>query len=252
MVPENPYKSSDAASDAASAGSPARVVGKVVAVGAVVLLLIALLLPARRGVREPARRNGCINNLRQIMLALRNYESEHGTLPPAYTVDADGQRLHSWRTLILPYLEERGLFASIDLSKPWDDPVNAEAREARVTTYLCPSSEHAPGLTTYCAVVGPDCVFSGSVPRELSEITDGLGKTMAVIDVNSDRAVHWMSPYDVTSQAVITISPKSNSNHSGLFVAGYLDVHIATLKLDSAPDKRRAMLTIAGGEVISD
>ena len=71
----------------------------------------------------------CANNLKQIALALRNYESVYHALPPAYTVDAEGKPLHSWRTLILPYLEQQALYDKIDLSKPWDDPANKEAYE---------------------------------------------------------------------------------------------------------------------------
>ena len=73
----------------------------------IIALVIALLLPlARNGAGPAARRAQCTNNLKQIALALHNYEQAYKALPPAYTVDAEGRPLHSWRTLILPYLEE--------------------------------------------------------------------------------------------------------------------------------------------------
>src|SRR5204863_3233790 len=75
----------------------------ILGIGAV---LIALLLPPVSRGREGARRSQCKNNLKQIALALRQYEAEYHALPPAYTVDADGKPLHSWRTLILPYLDQ--------------------------------------------------------------------------------------------------------------------------------------------------
>src|SRR5262245_6205217 len=71
----------------------------------IIAVLIAFLLPSIRSGGEAARRAQCTNNLKQIALALYNYEQEHKVLPPAYTVDATGRPLHSWRTLILPYLE---------------------------------------------------------------------------------------------------------------------------------------------------
>ena len=92
-----------------------------------VLITVAMLLPAMRTAGPAARRAQCVNNLKQIALALFNYESAYNALPPAYTVDAEGKPLHSWRTLILPYLEKQSLYDSIDLSKPWNDPANAEA-----------------------------------------------------------------------------------------------------------------------------
>src|SRR5258708_3361414 len=77
---------------------------ELLAVLSIIGLLIGLLLPAPRSARPAARRAQCNNNLKQIALALQNYEQAHKALPPAYTVDAEGRPLHSWRTLILPYL----------------------------------------------------------------------------------------------------------------------------------------------------
>ena len=88
-------------------------------------IMAVLLIPAVSSAREAARRMQCSNNLKQIALALHNYHSAYGTLPPAYTIDVDGNRLHSWRTLILPYMEQDALYQQIDFSKPWDDPANA-------------------------------------------------------------------------------------------------------------------------------
>ena len=62
---------------------------------AILGILIALLLPATRFSRYAARRAQCTNNLKQIALALHNYERMYQALPPAYTVDANGRPLHS-------------------------------------------------------------------------------------------------------------------------------------------------------------
>ena len=64
-----------------------------------------------------------------------NYEQAYNALPPAYTVDANGRPLHSWRTLILPYLEQESLYQTIDLSKPWNDPANARAVETAFPSF---------------------------------------------------------------------------------------------------------------------
>ena len=88
-------------------------------------LLIAFFFPATRCNWPAARRMQCMNNLKQIALALHNYSSDYNALPPAYTVDVDGKPLHSWRTLILPYLEQQALYETIDMTKPWNDPASA-------------------------------------------------------------------------------------------------------------------------------
>ena len=92
----------------------------------IIVVLLVLFLPFTSAVPRPAaRRAQCTNNLKQIGLALHEYVQEYDALPPAFTVDAQGRPLHSWRTLILPFLEQEALYKTIDLSKPWNDPANA-------------------------------------------------------------------------------------------------------------------------------
>ena len=215
------------------------------------LLLIALFLPATRlGTVEGVRRMNCQSNLKQISIGMHNYESVFGTLPPAFTVDAEGNRLHSWRTVLLRYMNFMTIevYEKIDLSKPWDDPANAEARAMVVEEYLCPSAKDEEGLTTFLGIVGPDCVFSGEVPRALDEIADGLGNTIGVIDAPSDRAVHWMSPHDISEDEVLQIDSDSKVNHPGIVNAMFLDWSVKALYLDMDPAELSGMMTIAGGE----
>jgi len=193
-----------------------------------------------------------MNNLKQIALALLTYESTNGTLPPAYTVDAEGNRLHSWRTLLLPYMEQSQLFDTIDLSKTWDDPANSKARETIVEAYVCPSSPEPLGLTNYLAVVGPGFVFSDSGPRKLSEVSDSRSATVMVVDVGTKQAVHWMSPHDASEDILLEYGPKSRMNHPGIMLAACVDGHVRTLSLEIDKGALQAMLTIAGGETIAD
>ena len=62
--------------------------------------------------REPARRANCSGHLSQLALALHNYVSVHGVLPPAHIDDENGRPMHSWRVLILPFIEEQALYVS--------------------------------------------------------------------------------------------------------------------------------------------
>src|SRR3954454_19754130 len=173
---------------------------------AILALLIALLLPAVRSGAGPAvRRAQCVNNLKQIAMALHSYEQEHKALPPACTVDAQGRPLHSWRTLILPYLEQEPLYRTIDLSKPWDDPVNAKAREAALQVFRCPESIGPQSSTTYLAFAGPNgCLLPGR-PRRLAEITDSPGTTLMVIEAGVENAAPWMAPVDSDEALVLSL-----------------------------------------------
>lgn len=116
-----------------------------VLLGFVVLVLaIALFLPAVRYTQPAAYRMQCSNNLKRIALALHTYESVYKSFPPAYTVDAMGKPLHSWRTLLLPYLEFSHLYDAIDFAKPWNDPANATARNTEKAVFRCPTLGRHP------------------------------------------------------------------------------------------------------------
>ena len=88
-------------------------------------ILVALLLPAVQAAREAARRMTCNNNLKQIALAMHNYQTAYKTSPPAYIPDKNGKPMHSWRVLIPPYLEgEDGVYKDYRFKEPWDSPHN--------------------------------------------------------------------------------------------------------------------------------
>ena len=148
--------------------------------------------------RDSARRVQCSNNVAQIGLAIQSYESVHKQLPHAYTVDSKGNRLHCWRTLILPYVGQQALYSRIDLTKPWDDPANAFLQGVDLPMFRCPSSKIAPGMTTYQVIDDPTSAFPGSVGLKLENFTDGLSNTIFVVESNDVDAVHWAEPKNLS------------------------------------------------------
>jgi Protein of unknown function (DUF1559) len=213
-------------------------------------VLIALLMPAQGPYGGPPRRAICKDNMMHIRGALLYYAKVHGALPPAYTTDANGKPLHSWRTLILPYLEEQRLYNLLDLTKPWDDPVNAEVFKLnRVSVYESPWATSSDHRTTYLAVVTPSSCLRPAEPRPLSDVTDGLEQTIVVIEVDVDHAVPWMSPVDADEELVLSIGPKSQMDHSGdVWPAMFLDGMVRMLSVDMAAAERLALISIAGGD----
>ena len=130
-------------------------------------LLIGLVLPAVQSSREAARRSQCVNNLKQIGVALHNYQASYGTFPfnlglprvdpvrgrPFYI----GIRRYSALTRLLPYVDQQPLFASInynvenfaeDDGSAFPFPQNVTAYETRLAVFLCPT-DAAPGPTPY-------------------------------------------------------------------------------------------------------
>src|SRR5439155_5143354 len=80
---------------------------------AIIGVLVALLLPAVQAAREAARRSQCSNNLKQLSLALHNYEGTHNTLPPA---GIDSNQM-SWTVLLLPFFEQQALYDQFNFNK---------------------------------------------------------------------------------------------------------------------------------------
>lgn len=197
----------------------------------------------------------CGANMRQIAVGLQLYHDTYQAFPPAYTVDAAGKPLHSWRTLILPQLEQKELYDTIDLTKPWDDPANAHAREETHYPYNCLLHSYAmreKGFTTYLASVGPRAAFDAAKPRTRSDIKDNPSTTLMVIEVPTDHAVHWMSPQDADASLILSINRQSKLAHrkTKTMAAVFADGSTKILKATVPAEKRRGMISIDGGEKV--
>jgi prepilin-type N-terminal cleavage/methylation domain-containing protein len=216
----------------------------------ILLVLAALLLPNIRSAGPAARRTQCRNNLKQIVIALRNYEDIYHALPPAYTVDAHGKRLHSWRALILPYLDQQGLYKQIDFSKAWDDPANGQAFAKSLDVYHCPEDRGPLDHTTYLAVVTPKSCLRPANPRLLSEIKSP-SSTVVLIEVDSAHAVHWMDPSDADEALVLGLNSKSALPHSGGLLVALVDGSVQNLNADISPAIRRALISTAEADKVA-
>ena len=124
---------------------------------AIIAILIGLLLPAVQKVRAAAARVSCTNNLKQIGLAMHNYEGVNKVFPPAYVTAntrLDGSAFGisygdeyrngppgwAWGVFLLPYLEQENLFRRFDLTQPCWSPAFADAAATRVPAFLCPAA----------------------------------------------------------------------------------------------------------------
>ncbi|MCL2005054.1 MAG: DUF1559 domain-containing protein [Planctomycetaceae bacterium] len=170
-------------------------------------ILIFLLFPFFPTASEAARRMQCTNNLKQIMLAFHNYHAEHGHFPPAYTVDETGKPLHSWRVLILPYVEHNRLYEQIRLDEPWDSEYNRQFHSEAPAIFRCPSAlsgepDFVPASSGsfYSVIDGAESAFFGSQPRIKDEIEEGLSNTIFLVERRVP--VNWMDPSRELSFAV--------------------------------------------------
>jgi hypothetical protein len=161
---------------------------------ALVPVAIGLLLPAVQQVRVAAARISSTNNLKFIGLAMLNYESDFGVLPPAAICDKKGKPLLSWRVAILPYIEQTQLYEQFKLDEPWDSEHNKKLISQMPKTYMNPLIGPQPGMTDYRVFYGKDTAMGLQKSRTLAEITDGASNTMLACE--SADSVIWTKPDD--------------------------------------------------------
>ncbi len=202
------------------------------------------------------RQAACVNNLKQIQLALQSYHQAFGSLPPAYIADASGRRLHSWRVLILPFLEQGSLYDRYDFRQPWDGPNNRKLLGQVPSVYTCPSRQSPiRNLTSYVAIGGPGTMFPGTTPVKFADVTDGLSDTVLVVETDN-LDIPWTAPVDLN---VGTMSlrvnddrfPGISSRHSGSADVVFGTGRVRYLREGIDGQTVRALITIAGGEEIT-
>jgi prepilin-type processing-associated H-X9-DG protein len=220
--------------------------------------LLALLIPAVQSAREAARRSQCTCNLCGIKLALQNYHDTYNGFPPAYVADASGKPMHSWRVLILPFLEQ-SLHDQYDFREPWDGPNNIKLLDHMPASFACPSwhdHHNAPTtLTSYVVVTGPGTIFPGATTTKIEDIKDGTSNTLMVVEV-ANMKIPWTSPQDFDPRTMsFRINdprrPGISSRHPGGANVVFADGSTRFLFDTITPGNLRALITIAGGEGIT-
>ena len=190
---------------------------------AIIAILIGLLLPAVQKVREAAARMSCSNNLKQLGLAIHNYEGSFGKLPTSgegnnATKTATDFDLESFYTVILPYVEQGNVYNMMDHTVNYDaTPANQTAAKSKIKTFLCPSNAvNAPDpngyagadymTVAYCNIaLDGTSPYATAQPRadgfltiykynggsKISNCTDGTSNTIALIeDVGKNGAAN--------------------------------------------------------------
>jgi hypothetical protein len=171
----------------------------------VIILLIACSFTflgwAVRESSEAARRMQCVP--KQLAIVLLTYHDTYKSFPPAYTTDADGKPLHSWRVLVLPFMEQQRLYEEIRLDEPWDSLHNSQFHGKMPRTYYCPSrpmEEQTTGLTPYQMIIGTDTISNGPNSIKLSDVTRGQSDTLLFVEASV--SVPWMKPEDLPQSAL--------------------------------------------------
>jgi prepilin-type N-terminal cleavage/methylation domain-containing protein/prepilin-type processing-associated H-X9-DG protein len=125
---------------------------------AIIAVLIALLLPAVQAAREAARRSQCVNNMKQLGIAVHNYVDVQGSLPPSGGTGSGalgtGQSDFSMKARLLTAMEQTAAYNSINFSFRFHLYPNATVSAQTINTFLCPSDGNVPGYNPLQVVAG--------------------------------------------------------------------------------------------------
>jgi prepilin-type processing-associated H-X9-DG protein len=257
---------------------------EVLVVFAIIAILVGLLLPSVRRVREPAERARCQNNLKQLMLAFHNYESmptpatfSSPANPDALTAQffppgcigpgASPQKRLSWTVALLPYLEQDSLYKQFDVEKGYAG--NLPAAGTPVKLLLCPAGqkgETVDAVTHYVAMagIGHDAAqrpagaagngFMGyDRVTSLTTLTDGTSNTIALLETRFDlgpwarggtSTLRGFDPADVPVHG----DQRPFGGHASGMNAAMADGSVRLIRSSIDPQKLAAAITIAGGE----
>jgi len=160
--------------------------------------------------------------------------------------------MHSWRALLLPYLDG-ALAKQYDFSEPWDGPHNRRLITQMPDALRCPSDKDAPpGTTNYAAVVGDLTAWPYDASITLEDFHDGLSNTVVIVEV-SGLNIPWTCPRDLDFDLldfVVGSDYGVKSNHKGGTVVLLGDGSTAYLPTTYQPDALRSLLTKDGGESV--
>jgi prepilin-type N-terminal cleavage/methylation domain-containing protein/prepilin-type processing-associated H-X9-DG protein len=234
---------------------------------AIIAVLIALLLPAVQAAREAARRVQCVNNLKQLGLAIHNYESTNGALPPQMVLTFNASGGVAWKSSwgassrIVPYLEQAALYNAINYNNKVSDPSNATAIATQINVFLCPSEVNrrpftgtntttgvttTRGLSSYGWCEGTWFTFGGyngggqtpgaigsNLSRTLGSFADGLSNSLLASEVKT------------YTPAYHDCGPVPGSGPTG--AAAYPDVKTVLAIVEAAPTAGCKVVAASGG-----
>jgi prepilin-type N-terminal cleavage/methylation domain-containing protein/prepilin-type processing-associated H-X9-DG protein len=242
---------------------PAFTVIELLVVIGIIGLVVSLTLPAVQSSREAARRASCVNHLKQIGLAVQNYESDVGCFPPWMTWRAPLGPGASAHSMLLPHLEQASLYNAINFQVPpmgigslAPGQPNHTAAVQVVETFVCPSDALAgvqpygsnnyrvnTGLCGLCPSPTGEYYDGAFTPRGTrpAEFTDGLSNTLAV----SEKLVSGLGAYD-PARDWLALDPRYLPDQGLLPWSEWLAVCSSQTTITRTPDAAGATWLIGG------
>ncbi len=202
---------------------------------------------------SPTTKTNSRNNLKQIGLALHNYDDTYGTFPPGGVFDSRSIGHHGWQTFLLPYLDKITTYNRIDFNIPWNDPKNATSFQTEIREYLVSNFEEKKDAAGYAVshYAGNSHLFGKNTRLRIQDIKDGTMNTLFVGEAAGNykpwgHPENWRDPANGIGQGADSFGNSSGAQ----FVM--TDGSVRSISASINPDLLRALATPAGGEVIAE
>jgi serine/threonine protein kinase len=215
-----------------------------------------LTTPAIESARTVAKRAESVNNLKQLGLAVHNYDSVYAHLPQFAIFGKDGTPLLSWRVTLLPYLNHMLLYKKFKLDEPWDSPHNHALLKYMPPVYMPPeeSPTATPYTTFYQVFVGTNSevgpLFEPNPEfklRRAGGCPDGLTGTLLIVE--GGTAVPWTKPEDIVYDPAKPL-PKLGGVFKEGTAAGLGSGSVRFLTRNIDEETIRSLITRNGGEPV--
>ncbi|MGZ0167975.1 MAG: DUF1559 family PulG-like putative transporter [Planctomycetales bacterium] len=166
-------------------------------------ILFMVLNPVVQKMLSVGRQAATASRLRQIGVAIQSYHDDYGSFPPAVVLGPDGVPWHSWRVLLLPYLDHKELADEYRMDEPWDSPANRLLVDRCPEVFQLPTSEVRSGCTNASVIVGRRTAWPAHYPMSAREFERGVSNTAFITEVPATR--EWTDPRDMTARQFLKL-----------------------------------------------
>ena len=220
--------------------------------------LIGMFLPMIQAQRNVAIQMTSSNNMRQIGLAILNYESAYQGFPPPVLVSESGHK-YSWRIAILQFLDQDGIYDNYRFNEEWNSEFNSELTRNMPAVFRHPNAKLDSTSSSYFVVTGKKTVFpdlsanANGKPHSkgvgFRQISDGSSNTVMLVE--SNKASHWAEPVDIAFRETGLKKEFGGLSPNGMNVV-FCDGSTRFLDKSISEKLLVQLLTRSGGEIVSE
>lgn len=254
--PGNPYPAPVSGGGSSALKIVLIILGVILVFGVLICgVLAALLIPAVGVARDAAKRMQDSNNLKQIALAVHNYESTYKRMPAPAAINSKGEKVWSWSVSLLPYCEQVQTYSQVNFMdmQPWDAPGNS-ALQGPAPAYLQSIRANLPPgsrdgnvfiISAPNKVQRGNPVFIDGMYTNFADIHDGLSNTILAIMLVK-HSVPWASPQTLTADEAYQLIQKEDK----YFQVAICDGSVISLPVTIDKPTFDALVTRDGGEAV--